>query len=57
MNNLLSQINITGTVDTSTTTEIYDLTLNVPFIDMIIFVILMITAIFGFFFLIKLLWK
>jgi hypothetical protein len=57
MNEILSQINITGTVDTSTTTEVYDLTLNIPFIDLLIFVILMITAIFGFFFLIKLLWK
>jgi hypothetical protein len=57
MNEILSQINITGTVDTSTTTEVYDLTLNIPFIDLLIFVILMTTAIFGFFFLIKLLWK
>jgi len=53
----LTKIFVSGTVDTSTTTEVYDLTFEVPFFDLLIFILLMITAIFGFFFIIKLLWK
>jgi hypothetical protein len=53
----LTKIYINGTVDTSTTTEIYDLAFEVPFFDLLIFLFLMTTAIFAFTFIIKLLWK
>jgi len=55
MNKVISQIEITGTVDPIT--GAYDLIVDIPFIEALVFLILIFSAFYAFNLLAKILWK